>query len=75
MRRGSSSSVIAPAGGGRTTLVETAGHNADALTGADGCPSERYLEQHFQFHHAIRVRDVDVFTVDTWIEEEQGGAS
>ena len=55
------------------TLVETVGHDADALTGADGCPSEQYLEQHFQFHEFIQIREVDVFTVDTWIEEEEGG--
>lgn len=54
------------------TLVETVEHRADALTGADGCPSEQYLEQHFQFHELIQVREVDVFTVDTWIERQEG---
>jgi hypothetical protein len=53
------------------TLVETARHDADALTGPDGCPTEQYLERHFQFPEAIAVRDVDVFTVDPWIEEEE----
>ena len=55
------------------TLVETVGHDADALTGADGCPSQQYLERHFQFHEGIVVREIDVLTVDTWIEQEEGG--
>lgn len=57
------------------TLVETTGHRADALTGADGCASEEYLEQHFEYHRQIHSRKIDVFTVDPWIEEEEGGAS
>jgi hypothetical protein len=52
------------------TLIETQGHNVDALTGADGCASERYLGSHFLFPDKIQVEEVDVFSIDTWIEAE-----
>jgi hypothetical protein len=53
------------------TLVEAAQHNADALTGADGCLSMQYLDTYFHHPKDIQVQTVDVFTVDTWIEEEE----
>ena len=55
---------------GTHTLIETQEHRVDALTGADGCASERYLEEHYRYPQALAAHDVDVFSVDPWIEEE-----
>ena len=56
---------------GSHTLVETQEHRVDALTGAGGCPAPDYLEAHFKHAAALLVRDVDVSTIDTWIEQEE----
>ncbi|MFO0763010.1 MAG: hypothetical protein U0359_41625 [Byssovorax sp.] len=56
---------------GSHTLIETQEHRVDALTGAGGCPAAEYLEAHFKFAQALIVRDVDVNTVDPWIEQEE----
>jgi hypothetical protein len=57
------------------TLVETQKHNVDALTGADGCASDRYLAEHFLFPEAIQVQEVDVFSVDAWVDEDEENES
>lgn len=53
------------------TIVETQEHRVDALTGADGCPAHAYLAVHFLFPEALFVGEVDVSTIDPWIQEEQ----
>jgi hypothetical protein len=53
------------------TLVETQEHRVDALTGADGCPAHAYLAVHFLFPETLVVGEVDVSTIDPWIQEEQ----
>lgn len=50
------------------TLVRTQAHHVDALTGADGCEHQRYLEVHWQYPGELQFRDVDVFSVDAGIQ-------
>jgi hypothetical protein len=52
-------------------LVETQEHRVDALTGADGCPASDYLAEHFWFPERLAVHEVDVSTIDTWIQQEE----
>jgi hypothetical protein len=52
-------------------MVETQGHDVDAITGPDGYPADRYLEQHWEFHAVLRVQAVDLEAIDPGIQGEQ----
>jgi hypothetical protein len=52
------------------TLVETQEHRVDALTGADGWSAAQYIEDHYRFPEALQAHEVDVYSIDPWIEEE-----
>lgn len=51
------------------TLVETQAHRVDAITGADGYPSEQYLDQCWHDHHTFEVLEIDVSTIDPGIQD------
>jgi hypothetical protein len=53
------------------TLVETQGHDIDAITGPDGHDAQEYLEQYWHFHETLDVRSVDVETIDPGIEDTE----
>lgn len=51
------------------TFVDTHGHSVDALTGANGCKSNDYLDHHWKFPEGLQVNEVDVKAVDPGIQE------
>ena len=55
---------------GSHTLTETQTHAVDALTGADGHPTEGYLVACFHFPNRIILEPIDVFSVDPGIQED-----
>ena len=53
------------------TFGEAHQHAVDALTGTEGCSSEDYLRQHWEYPEYLEVRDVDVESIDPGIQDEQ----
>lgn len=53
------------------TLVRTRAHHVDALTGADGCEQERYLDLHWRYPESLTTVAVDVDAVDPGVQHDE----